>query len=41
MWTFRTKPIPMKQEIAEDPPYETNGIGIPVIGIIPKVIPTD
>jgi hypothetical protein len=22
-----------------DPPYETNGSGTPVIGIIPKVIP--
>ena len=40
MWTLWTIPNSAKYVIRLDPPYDTNGIGKPVTGMMPSVIPT-
>ncbi len=37
--TLATSPIATNATMVEDPPYDMNGSGIPVTGIIPSVIP--
>ncbi len=39
MWTDCTMPMATKEVRIEDPPDETNGSGMPVTGMIPRVIP--
>ena len=37
--TFSSRPIAIQVDIMEVPPAETSGSGIPVIGMMPKVMP--
>ncbi len=39
LWLVFLRPIPIKLANIEDPPYDKNGNGTPVIGINPIVMP--
>ena len=39
MWTFWSRPTAIQVANIEEPPYETNGRGTPVTGMMPSVIP--
>ena len=40
MWMLSSIPIAVKLTRIDDPPYDRNGNGMPVIGMIPITIPT-
>src|SRR5690242_18241042 len=39
MFTFATNPMAMKLVMIAEPPYDMNGNGMPVIGMMPMVMP--